>query len=272
MEGFAMHAVRLLTCVLILIATNRPLLARNPAGDKTLNKVISMEALVSPPGEPADDDKKADMAKGAADQAKSAAEKNFLGVNLGVGFGAAFDLGSGDQIDEATLDEAGVVRIKKSSNDEPRILFEVHKFFEKGPGCFQVAKDDGSLLSVVDYEALTKKTYVKPGGCKDPKDDTAIVLKGKGERLATWGHGPFAAIQTDKDSTLGSFALGYMVGWRKGDNDNSFNLGVGLILDRDVKTLGDGIEANRPLPSGETTIRIKEESRRGLLVFTSFAF
>jgi hypothetical protein len=206
--------------------------------------------------------------EGESTGAQETAEKKFLGINLGVGFGVSLDLDGGDQVDEAVLDEAGIVRVKKESNQDPRILFEIHKFFEKGPGCFLVADEKGTILSVKAYEERTGSTFVQPPGC-DGGDKA--VFKGKSETLARWGHGPFAAIQSTPDNALAAFGVGWMIGWRK-EGDNSFNIGAGFLVDRDVKTLGEGMVENRPLPAGETMIRIKEESRTGFMVLTSFSF
>jgi hypothetical protein len=64
-----------------------------------------------------------------------------------------------------------------------------------------------------------------------------------------------------------------MWGWRKSATaTNSFNLGIGLVLDPKVQVLGDGIEANKPLPSGETAIRFKKEERLSGAILASFTF
>lgn len=87
------------------------------------------------------------------------------------------------------------------------------------------------------------------------------------------GLGPFVAIQSSKDEILDSIALGVMVGaQRKAGSSTSFNVGVGILIDRAVTVLGDGMVANMPLPMGEEEIRLKEESRYAVAVITSFSF
>ena len=87
------------------------------------------------------------------------------------------------------------------------------------------------------------------------------------------GHGPFVGIQSSGNEVIESFSLGYMFGWRRDPaKSQSFNIGVGPIYDHKVKVFGDGIEANEPLPDGETEIRFKTEGRWGALLLFSFSF
>jgi len=53
---------------------------------------------------------------------------------------------------------------------------------------------------------------------------------------------------------------------------DSFNIGIGLMMDPSVKILGDGITENEPLPAGETTVRTKETSQWGVLFMVSYNF
>lgn len=90
---------------------------------------------------------------------------------------------------------------------------------------------------------------------------------------ATFGHGPFIAVQSSGEDLINGFGAGWMVGFRyKATSPSSFNLGLGAIVDANVQVLGDGLEPNEPLPGSETDIRFKEESRTGLLFFGSFSF
>lgn len=90
----------------------------------------------------------------------------------------------------------------------------------------------------------------------------------------SFGHGPFAAINfgaSDAD-TLSAFGAGYMWGVKRKDSSSSFNIGVGLMLDRGVQQLGDNIENGKALPEGETDIRFKKESELAALLFVSTTF
>ena len=141
-----------------------------------------------------------------------------------------------DRVEEAEIVE-GVVRITKMTNHRPRVLLETHYFWQWKAEKVPMEVEGGSqIIEVADI-----------------------------------GIGPFAAIQTSGDEVLESIGMGLMVGFKR-DARSSFNVGGGLLLDPTVKTLGDGIRPNEPLPPGETVIRFKEEPRWGLLVLASFSF
>jgi hypothetical protein len=159
------------------------------------------------------------------------AQNEFLGLNWGVGIGAShlFD----DAIDEAAVVN-GVVRVTKEKRTEPRVLLEFHRFF--------FSKEAGGE---------------KPGVNGNP--------------IKT-GHGPFVALAAKSDDVLAGVAAGWMWGWKDSRlpaSDNAFTVGIGVILDSDVKDLADGFREGQPLPEGESDIRYEEKSRAGVvLLFT----
>jgi hypothetical protein len=111
--------------------------------------------------------------------------------------------------------------------------------------------------------------------------DEARVLSEAHWFFTPWGYdigiGPYASISTSQSSEgIGSFGLGLMIGFRDKSNQSSksWNIGVGIIFDSDVKVLGDGISENAPLPPGENpdTVRLKEESKPALVVLVSRGF
>lgn len=87
----------------------------------------------------------------------------------------------------------------------------------------------------------------------------------------TRGSGPFVAVAASEES-IAAVGGGWMWGWKDRQlpaDANAFTLGVGVVVDLNVKTLGDDIHENRPLPEGETEVRFKERSRPSLmLIFT----
>lgn len=90
-------------------------------------------------------------------------------------------------------------------------------------------------------------------------------------RAGEWGVGPFVAAQLGNEDLIETVALGLMFGRRRGEN-GSFNLGIGVAVDPNARVLGDGLEANAPLPAGETVLRYKEEAQYGLIIMTSFSW
>ncbi|WP_433853022.1 hypothetical protein [Stenotrophomonas nitritireducens] len=89
----------------------------------------------------------------------------------------------------------------------------------------------------------------------------------------TWGIGPFVGVMSGNDRLIEAAGIGAMLGFRRSkDKDNSFNIGVGYMVDPSSRTLGDGIIANHPLPQGESGVRYKTRSRGGIVVMASFSF
>ena len=160
--------------------------------------------------------------------------RDFSGINFGVGISVTHDLGTSDRIKSALLDENGIVRITKDQNDVARMMLETHYFFEPN-------LNDKSFLGMTPGEK--------------------------------WGHGPFIALQPGTDDIIEAIGLGWMVGFRRpGQGSESWNLGIGYIIDPSVQILGDGIKVNQALPAGETQIRYKETSQSGIFLLASFTF
>ncbi|MCI5167097.1 MAG: hypothetical protein D3903_13635 [Candidatus Electrothrix sp. GM3_4] len=88
-----------------------------------------------------------------------------------------------------------------------------------------------------------------------------------------WGVGPFVGIQNGSNEIIEYIGAGVMIGFRRtNQSTDSFNIGLGVVLDPSVKILGDGIEENQLLPTGETAVRYKETSQLGLLAMISYGF
>lgn len=163
---------------------------------------------------------------------KLEATRNFAGINFGVGLTLTLDTGSHDRVENAELVN-GVVRITEERNDIPRIMLETHYFF------------------LPQHNFLGMRS-VKPN---------------------EWGIGPFVGIQNGSNEIIEAIGAGVMLGFRRNENTkDSFNIGVGFVVDPSVKILGDGITENQTLPAGETQIRYKETSQWGVLLVISYAF
>ncbi|PAJ73389.1 hypothetical protein CJF42_16115 [Pseudoalteromonas sp. NBT06-2] len=83
------------------------------------------------------------------------------------------------------------------------------------------------------------------------------------------GFGPFVALQPGDENIISAVALGGMYAWKRDDEGNSFNIGVGIVADPNTQVLGDGIIANEPLPGNEIEIRYKEETSYGVMILFS---
>ncbi len=161
-------------------------------------------------------------------------KRNFAGLNFGVGLSLTHDLGSRSRVSDAIVDENNIVRVAKDQNDVARVMGEAHYFFKP-------KKEGKSFLNLT------------PAG--------------------EWGHGPFVAIQPGTEEIIEAIGIGWMAGFRRPEKLNdSWNLGIGYVVDPSVKVLADGMEENKPLPAGETQVRLKETSQGGLFLLASFSF
>jgi len=159
---------------------------------------------------------------------------DFAGVGFGVGIALTLDSNADkDRVKSASLVN-GIVRVDEEDNDKARIMLELHYLFKP------------------------HKSFAK------------LVAAGN------WGHGPFIALQPGSDNLFDSVGGGWMIAFKRPDaskpTSNSFNLGVGYVVDPKVQVLGDGLEPNQPLPAGETEIRYKTEAEGAVLLLASFQF
>lgn len=70
---------------------------------------------------------------------------------------------------------------------------------------------------------------------------------------------------------MDSVSLGWIVAFKPNQGDKStHNLGLGLAVEPYSRVLGDGIERNKALPSGETAIRYKETNRTAIVLFYTY--
>ncbi|HXH53737.1 MAG TPA: hypothetical protein VNH53_09970 [Sphingomicrobium sp.] len=81
--------------------------------------------------------------------------------------------------------------------------------------------------------------------------------------------GPFLGAQFSKEQLIDSLGAGMMVNVPTGAAGTKLNFGLGLVLDPNVRTLGNGIVEDQPLPAGETEIRYRNTGKFGLLFMTS---
>ena len=94
-----------------------------------------------------------------------------------------------------------------------------------------------------------------------------------GHKRGEWGLGPFVGIQTGSNEVIKNISAGMMIGFRRTERDESFNIGLGIALDPSVQVLGDGIEENKVLPADyDGKIFLKETGQWGVLALLSYAF
>jgi len=169
---------------------------------------------------------------------KNIADQRIAGFNFGVALGVTLKAGERSIVNSASLDPNGIVRINQDNNTTANLILESHYFFTP----------DASIWNV------------------EPKN---------------WGHGPFIAIQPGTDNIIQSVGAGWMIGFKRSsiaipdlarDRGDSFNIGMGVMLNPNAQVLGDGIQKDQPLPTGETAIRLKKTTEIGYLITFSYSF
>ncbi len=154
------------------------------------------------------------------------------GFKFGVGLTVTIDAGGLNRVEDAEVVN-GIVRITNERDVIPRLMLETHYFFVPQKNRFF------GLLS--------------------------------GDKM--WGWGPFVGLQNGSEDIIEAIGVGLMLGFKRGqDSPQSFNIGLGAIVDPSVKVLGDGIRKDEPLPEGETQIRYKHTDQWGFLIITSYSF
>ncbi len=177
------------------------------------------------------------------------------GFGLGAGIAYVFDTGRNDRIAEADLvGDDRIVRVRRLENASARLIVETHYFFTP---C-------GEFLGMARL-GLTNECDRNKG----PGNSSRYRRTGE----ANWGIGPFIAVQPDSSNIIDAIGAGLMIGLRRPGSDNqSFNFGIGYLVDVNAQILGEGIVANEPLPEDEDGIRFQDRAQGGVMLITSYTF
>jgi hypothetical protein len=176
------------------------------------------------------------------DELQKKADERFAGFGFGVAIGVVGKAGKRDVIQSATLDPNGIVRVDDDGNTTANLILESHYFFTPDSRFIPLAFDAA------------------------PKN---------------WGHGPFVAVQPGTQNIIESIGAGWMLGFKRSsivakdlarDRGDSFNLGLGIMINPNAQVLGDGISKNQVLPTGETAVRLKTTTELGWLFVFSYSF
>lgn len=159
-----------------------------------------------------------------SDEKAAASNTDFMGLNWGVGFG--FSKSRDEAIDDAEIVN-GIVRVKSSKKEQPRVVLEFHKYFWLN-------------------------------------DEYKI-----GDR----GLGPFVAVATTQSNLLSGVGVGLIYGRKSNKTDSDgFSVGIGVILDGEVKDLASGFKADQAPPVGETVVRFENKARWSNILFVTRTF
>jgi hypothetical protein len=161
-------------------------------------------------------------------------QAKFAGLNLGIGLGAIYWVQNDVGVAEAVVSN-GIVRVTKTNKSWAGVILETHYFFTP--------------------------TWGDINKCDPGKSD-----------CEKFGFGPFIAVMPGTDNLIQSFGGGVMFALRRAKSSNSFNLGLGAMMNPNQQVLGDGIVENQPLASGESGIRYKTVTAWGYILICSFSF
>lgn len=118
----------------------------------------------------------------------------------------------------------------------------------------------------------------------DKKDDVrARVMLETHAFVKTWGDprrgvGPFIALQPGTDEIIEAIGIGVMFGFKRTDaeDSDSFNIGIGFVVDPAVRVLGDEFVENMPAPldsmGNVIPVRFQERDQGGILLLGSFSW
>lgn len=202
----------------------------------------------------------------------------FGGIDFGIGVAFSYDLGGERRVRQTELVN-GLVRVTQADNARARMILESHYLFTP-EGRWLFGRDnycaDGRVLVSRERHQYTRRTggeISPPGNVDDVTDRPAGRTYVSCTPQLNWGFGPFIALQPGSDAIIDAVGAGLMVGFRRaGDRNQSFNFGIGMLYDVDVRVLGPGITANQPLPPGETSVRYQQREQAALLLLSSFSF
>lgn len=167
--------------------------------------------------------------------------------HFGVGIGADGKSSGADRISDAA-----VVNGKITTLDDDNVI--MGPVLEAHALVFTIRHD----WAVRDDSGRVFVTQNKP--CKAASEFPTIAT------------GPFTMLRLGDSEVIRSFGVGWMVGFRLKQSENSLNLGVAYTLQQDIKTYASGFEEGNPLPTGEQAIRYRKTDGEGLAVVVSFGW
>lgn len=166
-----------------------------------------------------------------------------------------------------------LVRVEEEGDFRPQVFLEMHAFvIGHKVSCWREYQQKMSTwreTSTVSPSPAKVSSKTGKTICPEWKLDEKPSMPNP----PLMGFGPFVALQSSANQAIDAFALGLMMGRRKGPTDtSSVNIGIGLAFDPSVQVLGHGVKEGQPLPAGETAVRFKKEGRFGWALMTSFTF
>jgi hypothetical protein len=186
---------------------------------------------------------------------------------VGFGAGVAVIFMSKQGIENASVDGNGIIRVEELSQARAGAILEYHFYWadRRKPRLTAEEVRTGKVKAEGEPKGLTNQT-IEVGS--PPRWDLV--------------HGPAFAVEFG-DNVIRSAGIGYQWSWRDYSfatengkrvlktEGSPFNLGLFVLVEPDVKVLGDGLEANQPLPAGDA-LRFEKEAHIGGALVLSYSF
>jgi len=187
--------------------------------------------------------------------------EQWKGFGFGLAYGMSFPL---KRIIEGYEIVNDIVRVTNERSAVQNVLLESHYFIP--------IRRPAETLYRETLKKLDKE--IKDRGVPTVADNNYIRAEEAYEEIRALrgvGVGPFVCIIPGTDKFLKALGFGIMVGLRRGETSNSFNIGIGYINYSDMPTLVDEVKVNSPLPKNYSN-PIKIGNIGGVLVLFSFSF
>lgn len=196
--------------------------------------------------------------------------QNVIKVNNDISYYASSTIKENINLKEK-LKQMKVVNMKMEVEKEERKIYGIN--FGIGLGFTGTNKKSIKSASVIDGVVRTTK---------QEKTEAKVMFETHYFFPKKWksgtidaGYGPFIAVElSNEDEIIEGYALGFMLGMKTSQGNNisdSWNIGLGYYVDKNVQQFGDGIIEGQALSNGDS-IRYKETEANGWILMLSSSF
>jgi len=169
-----------------------------------------------------------------ARQEAAAGQKEFAGLNFGVGISLTVDTGENDRVESAEIVD-GIVRVTDENDSVARVMLESHYFFQPNRRFFNIQPRNWGIGPFISLQ---------------PGTDEIIEAVGAGLMIGFK--------RPDKSGSSWNIGIGFVV------DPNVQVLGDGFVANEPPPSGVSG--------EPEMQVRFKEKSQTGVLILASFSF
>ncbi len=257
---------RHLSATTIALLINRSTVCTTYMSPQSITKVRVLSVLMISAacmGAPAPD---------AATKAEDTLDKTLSGLGFGPGVAAIYTFGD-RAVDSATSDANGILRVQRKSRVRAGAIFEAHYLF--GDARYRMNSTDPTFKAIID--AATKQQ-----NATRTADSNPAIISAKSFAISnnTWGLS--TAVELG-DNLIRSIGFGPIFSFRRFDvkvedaqvtltpRALAYNISVIGFVEPNVKTLANGLIADKPLPAG-TSVQFDQSHRFAVGIIFSAGF